>query len=157
MATSLAVSEGEHSPLFGEEEAVASTLGVVAHRLVGLAFVGHEGERELPVGVEGLFLAHLRSRRPRLILRTSRRGVVVGVWGFGGCDQGGEGSEEGKQGHRNHHQSLLPQRGSPPSGPRPPKHLRAGGGSASYDARNKKIGRHRSHDLLILTSCGSLL
>src|SRR5215217_3803934 len=140
MATSLAVGEGEPSPLFGEEEAVASTLGVVAHRLVGLAFVGDEGERELPVGVEGLFLAHLR-RPPRLILRTSRRGVVVGVWGFGGCDQGGEGSEEGKQGHRNHHhQSLLPRRGLPPNGPRPPKHLRAGGGSASYDARNKKIG-----------------
>ena len=63
--TPFALGEGEHSPLMGEEEAVASTLGVVAHRLIGLALVGDKGERELPVGVEGLFLAHLR-RRPRL-------------------------------------------------------------------------------------------
>jgi hypothetical protein len=124
----------------GEEEAVASTLGVVAHRLVGLALVGDEGEREFLVGVERLLLAHLRRRwlekRPRLIVRTSHRGVVeIGVGGLGGGDQGGEGSEEGKQGHRRHQHPLLPGKGLPTSGPRPCKDLCASS-SASYDTRN---------------------
>src|SRR5688500_13160061 len=146
----------------GEVEAIASTLGIVAHRLVGLAFVGDEREWELPVGVEGIFLAHLRRRRlgnrrprSRLIVRTSRRGVVtLSAGGLGGCYQGGEGSEEDKQGHH-YQRPLLPRKG-PPGRPRPSKHLRTGGGSASYAARINKR-RHSSHDLLILTSCVSLL
>jgi hypothetical protein len=51
VAISLAVGEGEHRPLSGEVEAVACTLSVVAHRLLGLALVGDKGERELRVGV----------------------------------------------------------------------------------------------------------
>src|SRR5829696_223756 len=57
---------------------VACTLGVVAHRLIGLALVGDEGKRELLVGVEGFSLAHLR-RCPRLIVPTARRVEVIGV------------------------------------------------------------------------------
>jgi hypothetical protein len=49
--TRFTVGEGERSPIFGEEETVACTLGVVAHCLIGLAHVGNEGERELPVGI----------------------------------------------------------------------------------------------------------
>src|SRR5215211_8738267 len=124
-----------------EEEAVASTPGVVAHRLISLALVGDEGEREFLVGVERLFLSHLRRRlgnrcpRSRLIGRTSCRGVVVlSFGGLGGCYQGGEGSE-GKQGHHYQHQLRLGE--GPPGRPRPCKHLRAGG-RASYDACNNR-------------------
>jgi hypothetical protein len=42
--TRFTVGEGERSPIFGEEE-------TVAHCLIGLAHVGNEGERELPVGI----------------------------------------------------------------------------------------------------------
>jgi hypothetical protein len=52
--TPFALGEGEHRPLRGEEETVARTLDVVAHGLIGLALVWDEGERELPIGVEGL-------------------------------------------------------------------------------------------------------
>ena len=48
VTTPLTVGEGEPSPIFGEEEAVACTLGVVAYRLVGLALVGDKGEGSFP-------------------------------------------------------------------------------------------------------------
>jgi hypothetical protein len=160
VATASTVGEGEHSPLMGEEEAIASTLGIVAHRLVGLAFVGDERERELPVGVEGIFLAHLRRRRlgnrrprSRLIVRTSRRGVVtLSVGGLGDWDQGGEGSEDGNQDH--HYQRQLRLEEDPPGRPRPGKHFRAGG-RASYDS--EKYAPHKRYLLFLATPCGLLL
>src|SRR5688572_1944469 len=100
---SFTFGEGEHRPSWGEEETVASTLGVIAHRLIGLALVGDKGERELPIGVEGLFLAHLRRRcwlgnwrrRSRLRVRICCRRVLR-LRSFGDCDQGDEG-EKGRQ------------------------------------------------------------
>jgi hypothetical protein len=65
-ATPFALGKGEGSPLMGKEEAVAGALGIVGHRFLCLALVGDKGERELPVGVEGLFLAHALRRRLRL-------------------------------------------------------------------------------------------
>ena len=46
-------SKGKHRLVLGEEEAEARALREVAHALVGLAGVRDEGERQLPVGVEG--------------------------------------------------------------------------------------------------------
>src|SRR5215208_3253077 len=157
-----ALGEGERSPLFGEVEAVASTPGVVAHRLVGaLALVGDKGERKLLVGVEGLSLAHLRRRRlgnwclsPRLIVRTCHRVVVLGARGLGGWDQHGE----GKQGQR-YHQRPLGAGEDPRGGSRPCTHLCARG--LCYPCNS----RHRyplpcssaSHDGFALLAQGTLL
>jgi hypothetical protein len=48
VATSFVLGEGETNPLMGEEEPVASTLGIVARCLTGLALVGIKESGSFP-------------------------------------------------------------------------------------------------------------